>query len=204
MPNIPNVPGVPALRSYAAASSIILLTSDAIRSLLGPLATRWGIFFNGIPVLSADNTISFQYKQDFSLPDYQTERGGFQSYNKVTLPRDIRMRFSAGGFELNRQIFIDSIDAVMNTTDLYDVVTPEKVYLGYNFMHCDYSRSAQDGVGLIVADLWLREIRETATATYQNTQQPGIAGRQGAGNVQPTTPNDRVSAAFTAGNYTVQ
>ena len=51
---------------------------------------------------------------------------------------------------------LQSIDAVMSTTALYDVVTPETVYLGYNFMHRDYDREAER-VGLVVIDIWLQE-----------------------------------------------
>lgn len=200
MAAVPNVPGVPSLRAYSI-SSTVLLVSDAVRALLGPFATRWGIFRNGIPVIISDNAISFELKQDFPISDYPVEAGGFQSYNKVQLPGDIRMRFSAGGSELNRQVFLASIDAVIRTTDLYDVVTPEKVFLDYCFSHRDWQRNAKNGVGLIVVDLWLTEIRETATSTYTNTQQPGVAGQQSGGLVQPQTPSDQTLAAVGNGGF---
>lgn len=186
MPNIPNVPGVPSLTSYLA-SAVTLLVADTIglisSILFGP---QWGIFLNGVPVLVADSTVSFEFRQDFPISDYPTEQGGFQSYNKVQLPADIRMRVAAGGSEFKRQAFLDSIDRVINTTDLYDVVTPEKVYLSYCFTHRDFRRSATNGVGLIIVDLWLTEVRVSSAATFTNTQQPGNAGAQALGNVQPT------------------
>lgn len=181
---VPNVPGVPALRLYSAVS-FVLLTRDLIRTFGGRFFTQWGIFKGGVPVLAADNQISFELKQDLPLSDYPVEKGGFQSYNKVQLPADIRTQFSAGGSEANRQAFLASINAVINTTDVYDVVTPEVVYLGYNFSHRNFYRTAKAGVGLITVDLWLTEIRQTATATFPNTQQPGIAGPQALGAVQP-------------------
>jgi hypothetical protein len=181
---VPKVPGVPALASFAT-DAIALLTSDLVSGLLGAVEPQWGIFLDGVNVLAADNTVTFSLRQDLPISDYPTENGGFQTYNKVQLPTDIRMRFSAGGDDAARQAFLDSIDAVMNTVDLYDVVTPEKTFVNYNFTHRDFDRAADQGVGLIVVDLWLQEVRTTATSSFSNTQQPGIAGQQSAGAVQP-------------------
>jgi hypothetical protein len=202
MPAVPNVPGVPKLRSYSVFSAVILI-ADLVRNLTGISLSQWGIYRNGIPVLIADSAVSFELRQDFPVSDYPVEAGGFQNYNKVTLPSEIKMRFVAGGSLLNRQIFLQSIEAVMNTTDLYDIVTPEKVYLGYNFTHRDLSRAANRGVGLIAVDLWLTEIRQTATATFTTTQQPGVAGPQAAGNVQPQTPSAEIQQGFGSGNLVV-
>lgn len=204
MPNVPNVPGVPPLSSYIP-NSIALLTQDLISFLIGGTAQQWGIFLDGESVIAADNTISFEYKQDFPVSDYRVEQGGFQSYDKVQLPGDIRMRFSCGGSVSDRQDFLASIDAVMNTTDLYDVLTPEEVYLSYNFVHRDINkRTASNGVGLVVVDLWLTEIRESSTATFSNTQQPGDAGKQNTGNVQPQAPSTAVQQNFSNGTWQVQ
>lgn len=191
---VPRVPGVPSLRSYAI-SSIALLALDAVRIILGQTETRWGIFLAGLPVLVMDSTVSFELKQDFPISDYPVESGGFQTYNKVQLPKDIRMRFSAGGSESNRQAFLTSINAVINTTDLYDVVTPEEVYLNYCFTHRDFTRTSQNGVGLIVVDLWLTEVREKASATFTNTQQPGVSAPRSNGVVQSQPLPDLVQPA---------
>lgn len=159
----------------------MVLVSDVISAILGAsFQQQWGIFLDGEAVIAADNQISFEYKQEFPISTYPVEDGGFQSYDKVQLPAQIRCRFSAGGSVLNRQAFLSSIDDQMNTTDLYDVVTPETVYPGYNFTHREFPREAQS-VGLIVVDLWLTEIRQSATSEFQSTQQPGAAGQQSSG-----------------------
>ena len=197
MTDVPNLPGVPALPSFSAID-VVLLVEDLVSFLFGiTTAPQWGIFLDGVPVIVADNTISFEYRQDFPVSDYPVEGGGFQSYDKVQLPGDIRMQFSAGGSIANRQAFLESIENEINTTDLYDVLTPEQVYLSYNFTHRDIrKRTAQDGAGLIVVDLWLTEIRESTTATFTNTQQPGDAGKQNTGNVQAQTPTNDFSSRF--------
>jgi hypothetical protein len=200
MPNVPNVPGVPPLSSYGA-NDVILLTADVISAIAGFSTPVWGIYLDGVPVIAADNQVTFGLKQDFPISNYPQEQGAFQNYDKVQLPMEIRARFSAGGSEIDRQNFLASIDAVMNTVDLYDVVTPEQVYQSFNFTHRDLERTAENGVGLIVVDLWLEEIRVTSTATFQNTANPSVAGQQGSGNVQAQTPNATVQQEFEAGGF---
>ncbi len=200
---IPKVPGVPSLASYAA-SSIALLIADAINIVFGAPQSLWGIFLDGEVVLESDSMVSFDLRQDLPTSDYQIEEGSFQSYDKVQLPTEIRVRVSAGGDLARRQRFLQSIDAVMNTTDLYDIVTPEAVYLNYNFTHRDFRRQSDQGNGLIVVDLWMTEIRESSQTTFSNTQTPGAAGQQNSGNVQPQTPNDTVASGFSSGGFKVQ
>lgn len=192
MPQVPNVPGVPALSSYSA-TGIVLLLADVVGAIFGILLpTQWGIFLDGIPVLSYDNQVSFEYSQDWRISTYPVEQGSFQSYDKVQMPSEIRCRFSAGASVTNRQEMLQSIDEVMNTTDLYDVVTPEIVYLGYNFVHRDYNREASR-VGLVEIDVFLMEVLETATAQFQDTLSPTTAGQVGLGNVS-ANPTDSGTA----------
>lgn len=203
MANVPKVPGVPSLGSYAA-SALTILIDDVINLVFGGTANVWGIYLDGSQVIEADSMAAFDLRQDLPTSDYQVEEGAFQSYDKVQLPAEIRVRVACGGDIAARQRFLASIDAVMNTTDLYDVVTPEEVYQGYNFTHRDFRRTGDQGNGLITVDLWLTQIRESSQATFTNTQTPAAAGQQNSGNVQPQTPNDRVSSPFSAGNFQVQ
>lgn len=201
MPNVPDVPGVPALTSYAE-NTAELLFSDLVAALFAPLS-QWGVYQNGAPVLAAgtnaDNQISFDYKQDFPISTYPVEQGQFQTYDRVQLPAEIRCRFSAGLDATNRQNFLQTIDAIMNSgTTLFDIVTPEEVYLGYSPAHRDFSRVAESGVGLVIVDLWFLEVVQTATAQYQNTQQPGNAGQQYSGNVTAVPPSNSTLQQYNA------
>ena len=75
-------------------------------------------------------------------------------------------------------------------------LTPEEAYLNYTFQHRDFARTADSGVGLITVDLWMLEVVETATAQYQNTQQPGDAGQQGSGQTTATSVSSAVSQQY--------
>lgn len=164
-------------------NEVFPLAGDAAGLVLAAIGVQtWGVFLDGVPVLTYDNFVSFGYQQEWRISTYPLENGSFQSYDKVQMPSEIRVQISAGASVLNRQAMLDLIDLNMSTTLLYDIVTPEKVYLDYNFMYREYDRHAAD-VGLVVIDLHFMEIIQTATAQFQNTQSPAYAGQIGLGTI---------------------
>jgi hypothetical protein len=171
-PNVPDVPGVPALLRGAlnnAIDEVVLLTTDAL-GLFGGLDTpQWGLFLNGEPAVVADSVISFDYREDWEISDAPTEEGGFESYNKVQRPFDVRLRFATGGSQADRQDFIQSVQQIIGALDLFDAVTPEATYQSVNPTHWDYSRKADRGAGLLHIDLYCRQVRVTATSQYTST-----------------------------------
>jgi hypothetical protein len=200
-PNIPVAPGVPILNRnpIVAASQIILLAEDLISIFVGGLfGPQWGIFLDGEPVVMADSVISFDFKQDWTVPTYSVEQGGFESYDKVQLPFEVRLRMTAGGDQTSRQNFLDSIQAIVGDFNLYDAVTPEEVYTSVNVTHWDYHRSAQQGAGLITVDIQLTEIRVTATTQFGNTQSPVSSGQQAQGQTQTGTVAPQVTQSITS------
>ncbi len=188
MPFIPNVPGVPALSSFAPPNLFELLITDAASLLISALfPNTWGVFLDDlpIPIISYESFVSFEYKQDLPISTYPVEQGAFLSYDKVRLPAEIKIRLAQGGSVFDRQKFLFSLDAAMTTTGLYTVVTPEEVFLSYNFVHRDLVRTADQGVGLIVVDIWLMEVMQTATAFFQSVATPAVAGQVGGGSLTP-------------------
>ena len=180
--------GQPTLLEPTSQAEPPLLTKDSSRNPTNQ--PQWGIFLTGSRAIIPDNIISFEFKQDFRVAEYPMEEGGFQNYNKVNTPYDARVRMSKGGTESDRQQFLDDIEALADSLELCDVVTPEKIYLSANLNHFDYHRTATNGVGLITVDVWLIEIRETISAKFSNTKQPSGASPTTVGTVQPQTPKD--------------
>lgn len=180
-------------------------TSESITVTADPNAPQWGIFKDGSSVLDVSgngNVASFEYKKDWSIPDYPVEGGGFQSYNKVELPYDVRMRFSKGGSVEKRTDFLKQVEAIDGTLDLYDAVTPEKTYLKCNVVHVDYRRQANNGMGLIIVDIYLEEVRDTATASFaQAASSPATSS--GASPASPTATKAPSAQAAKSGG-TVQ
>jgi len=204
MPNIPNVPGVPPLLGYGL-NSVALLAADivtAINLVLGN--TGWGIFLNGQKAFDYNSVVDFDYKQDWPTSDYPVEDGGFQSYDKIELPWDVRVRVASGETVADRGLLLGQIRAAAKTLNLYDVVTPEMTYRSCNITHIDYKRTAYNGVGLLMIDIWFIEVRVTSTTTYSTTQSPTTTGQQNTGSVSPQTPNSIVQQDFSDGNWSVQ
>lgn len=191
MAAVPNLPGVPALLTgYSAVlGTVSLITSDliALGLISGP---QWGIFDEGgNAVVTADTVIDLNFRQDWSIADFPMAGGSFASYNKVITPFDVRLRFVAGGSAANRNALLASIDAIAGDTNLYSVVTPEKTYQNCNVKHQGYARATQNGLGILVADVWLQQIRIAAAATRaNNTASPGGAPQVNGGNPQPQAP----------------
>lgn len=215
MPNIPNVPGVPPLNGYSSSSIPLLTADAAVvlsallpsawgiyidgqpiitpASLLtqtiAPVLTSIGAiaaligFPNVVPVTGS--MIEFDYTADSPISNYPQEQGGFQSYNKTQLPADIRLKIACGGSSAQRQGFFGILEALRTSTVLCDIVTPDGIYPEYNCKHVDYTRRADKGVDLVVADAWFEQVNEGAGASFTSTQQPGDAGQQSIGNVQP-------------------
>ena len=138
---------------------------------IGYTTTRaWGIFTRaGTPVIVADTVHNLDYKQEWAISDFPLERGAFETYDKVARPYDARVRFLAGGSDSNRATLLSSIEAIAGDYNLYDVVTPEVVYLNCNVQHYDYRRTTENGVGILSVDVWLLEIRVQGATTVGQT-----------------------------------
>jgi hypothetical protein len=198
MPNVPFLPGVPTLSSYGA-NVATLLVADVFQFVSSLFVPQWGIFFAGVPVILADNVVSVDFKQEWSISNYPVEEGAFESYDKVNSPFEARVRFSAGGSIFERKALIESVNAVANSLSLFDVVTPEETYRNVNVYHYDYHRSADRGAGLIVIDVWCLEVRTSAVAAFSNTQSPSGASPVSGGAVQAQPATSDQTQAITSG-----
>lgn len=150
-------------------------------------SSTWGIYSGGSPIIVADTVTGFDYKQEWSLSDFPVERGAFETYDKVQLPFDVRVRFVAGDTLANRSALLGSLAAIAGTTQLFDAVTPEATYTNVNITHYDYRRSARRGLGLLEVDVWCLEVRQGAMTIGTSTASPSASAQQNGGSVQPTT-----------------
>jgi hypothetical protein len=176
----------PLLGSFADVflSVADALTSDTFTGYGIGSSPQWGIFQGATPVVVADTVTSLSYRQDWAVADYPVERGGFESYDKVNTPFRIDLVFASGGSEAKRQALLDSIAAIGDTLTLYDVITPEVVYIGVNVESYSYRRQATNGLGLMIVDVKVLEIREEGTTDFKNTKDPSGYAASPAGNVQ--------------------
>ena len=231
MPNVPNVPGVPGLSSYSVDSSVLLVADAVafiglispsswgvflngvpviqpanvatgfIGAALAPIQTLASLLGapNLTPVIAS--TVDFEFRQDWPISDYNQEGGAFQSYNKVTLPYDVRVKLANGGSPSQRQAFINSCLAIANSLALFDILTPEITFTSCNVTHIDWRRTSRAGVTLIVVDMWFKKVNATASTQFTNTAVPGIAGQQSIGSPQPQSLNTINQPAPSVGQF---
>ena len=178
---VPVVLPAGAFNALGAVGNLV----GAVASAIGTLAAISGVI--ALPVTTA-SFVDFEYKQDWPISDYPVEGGGFQSYDKVQLPFDLKVRLAGGGSAAEIQLFLNAIDAMANSIGLFSVVTPEGAFNSLNVSHYDFKRTAQNGVSLIVVDVWFTQIRVTSTATFTDTQSPANADPANVGTVQPQAP----------------
>jgi len=152
----------------------VLLTQDQYKYFGSVFNEQWGIFQNGRPVVTADSVVSMEWRQEYAISDFPVEGGAFQSYNKVYIPFDVRFRFASGGSESNRQQLLDSVQAIVGNLTLYSAASPESIYPSCNVVHHDYRRTSQNGVGLVVVDVWLREVRVISSTNIATIMPSGI------------------------------
>lgn len=187
-PNVPLVAGVPpVLRlpgSIPSPEPRLIRDSAAIDRLS---SRRWGIFSDtGATVLQADSVVSVEHGVEYRVSDYPLEAGGFESYNKVATPFEVRVAMTKGGTLAQREAFLNTLAGLVPSLERFNVVTPEQTYRNATIISARLARSATGGAGMVTVEVGLQEIRQTATATFSDTKAPSGATTVNDGAVQPT------------------
>jgi hypothetical protein len=186
-PNVPQVPGVPAVLRDLTIPSLSQLANIALGGLAELIfgIPPWGIYDQqGNEVLQPDTFLGIRFKNGARIADFPMEAGSFSSYNKVQTPFDAAVRMSLGGDTVSRAQFLVTIEALLQTTDLYSVVTPEISYPSVNLVNYSYSRQQRNGAAMIVVDLMFEEVRQSAMAQFAQVQDPSGASPVNDGQVQ--------------------
>ena len=170
----------------------------AANSLPGAQVGQWGVFaVDGNAVAEFAAFLSLGYKAEGKVAKKPVELGSFYSANKWLDPFETEVCLGANGDEATLKGFVEALDAAQAGTDLLSVVTPYKTYLNVNLTKLDYDLKAENGAGLLVANLKLEEIREveaeytdvdTSKLSGKQTKNPADAGTQDRGKQQPKEP----------------
>jgi len=231
-PNVPKLPGVPQLSrspQFPAAPSPVLGLALALGKLWKSVFSQptWAIYKSlpqgaqdaknasdlptvrviatRVPVVVPDSFGEFATRNEYAVVDYPVQDGGFASFNKVASPLEISVRMVKGGTQDARKRFLESLDAIAGTTELYDIVTPEKTYLNVNVTRVENARRGARGAYFMSeVDVYFREIR-SVTSVYTNTssltikaQDPDALPPINTGSVQALEVPDSVRTAIEA------
>jgi len=188
-PNVPMLPGVPPVfrgpDNLGTSSPLQPLTRDAPAVAAGARAA-WGIYKPGGDLaLKIDSVLALEPGREFRISDYPVEQGAFQSYNKVATPAETRITVTKGGTDTDRQGFLDTLDTLIESTDLFNIVTPDASFLDRNIVRYDYRRTNDHGATLLTVEIQTIEVRQSVQATFSDSKQPSGAKPANAGPVQP-------------------
>lgn len=158
-------------------------------------SNTWGIFTQeGVAVFAVDSVVDLKYENANKVGTFPVEKGSFASYNKVKTPYKSKIRLAVGGNQNRIAAFISALDTVVNDTNLYNIVTPESVYINANVERVGYSRAHDKGVNLIMADLDIIEIRQVepqyaaVALPASGVKRPGSASKKDTGKNQTQPP----------------
>jgi hypothetical protein len=192
-PDVPDTPGVPPVyrddsnpATPPTPAAIATTDSAQVQASAHP---AWAIVkAGGAAAIGVDSIVELSPSRDFRISDYPVENGGFQNYNKVALPAETRVLVTKEGNDSDRQGFFDQLDALIETTDMVNIVTPDSSYLDRNLVRYNFDRRADRGRALITVELIFQEIRQTAKSAFTDSKQPSGNDPVNDGPVQPGTP----------------
>ena len=95
--------------------------------------------------------------------------GGFVSYHKASSPETLNVKGAITGKPEELGQTLDLLINYCRSTDLLNVLTPERYFKDFNLHKLDYARQPGDGVDVIYFTARLQEIRQVENA-YTNVK----------------------------------
>ena len=147
-------------------------------------ATTTNITIKGTYALQPDSFVKFEFKEDHKICSYPVENGSFSSYNKITMPYEIKMTVTKGGiFAITP--FINQIKELLDSTKILAIVTPDSTYASASLTNFTYRKEAKNGAVLLIADLTFQEVRVSG-GNYVPVAAPQAAVTTPLGQTSPT------------------
>ncbi|CAB3871972.1 hypothetical protein IB259_29195 [Achromobacter sp. ACM04] len=186
-PDVPSSPGVPAVFRAAFLPSVSEPASFELAALtdriFGP--PRWGLYgVDGRQMLVFETFLGITFNQSGQISSHPVEQGGFASFNKVDAPFEATIKLAHGGDPVSRKVMLSVLERIVGSTELYSVATPEIVYPSANLVKYSYTRADKNGSSLLIVELTLQEVRQTAVQLSPATQDPSGANEVSNGQVQ--------------------
>lgn len=143
---------------------------------------------SGSTIVAFTSFLDMDYKSETKVTDQPTEEGGFFNYNKVATPEEVYVTLAMQGDDdaLGRAIL--DLKTYEQSTKLVSAVTPTVVVTSQTLAGLNFTRRSQDGLGLLVVELHLQEVRQVATQyasiPVKQAKNPSDASKQDRGKVQ--------------------
>ena len=188
----PNNPKYVLTQSSVKTATI---SSSLIPGLLNPTTKASSVNVTGLRLvgtyaLSPDSFVDFEYKEDHKIPNYPIQNGGFQSYNKIALPYEIKLTIAQGNSNYIATLLME-IQALVDDVQILSIVTPDKIYPSVNLIHFDYKKQATNGAVLLIANLTFQEVK-VIVAPSKPCSSPNSATATINGQVSCKTPTVKI------------
>lgn len=147
---------------------------------LGMLPERWTILDDkGEKVLDFDAFHKTDISADAKIISAPVEGGSFVMYNKTRAPLELSCTLIKQGFPADLQAYVDQLLIYVDAVTLVSIVTPDKEYQNMNLTKVKFTRSAENGVDMIMAECNFQEVRQvTLQYTSAKLAQKTSRGRQ--------------------------
>lgn len=194
-PTVPSAAGVPPVKpnpdipAGTGPDIVVVAQKSDGANIAKKSKPRWAIYeAGGAVAIAPDSFKELDESKDWNIPRYPVESGGFESYNKVELPADVRLAVMKAGNDAAKSAFLAKIRRYAGGLDLLTVVTPGATYRRVNLIHYEQHRSAEAGAALLTVRLFFQEVRTTVKAAFSDVGEPTAASNSNGGAVQPRTP----------------
>ena len=112
--------------------------------------------------------VQLNYSVDYKVTSSPVS-GGFVSYHKASSPETLNVKGAITGKPEELGQTLDLLINYCRSTDLLNVLTPERYFKDFNLHKLDYARQPGDGVDVIYFTARLQEIRQVENA-YTNVK----------------------------------
>lgn len=127
----------------------------------GNLPEQWTLLDDaGEKAFAFDSFSNLNLKSESKVIQAPVESGGFVMYNKLNTPLEIKCTLIKKGSPEDLQVYVDALLEYADNTNLLSIVTPDREYQNMNLNSVSFSRSAEGGVNLIMAECAFTEIRQ--------------------------------------------
>lgn len=115
---------------------------------------------SGAQAVAFNVYLSMTVKNEAKVVSMPVENGSFVTYNKCKAPIQITSSLAITGSPSDIKSALTSIMDMVDNTSIVSLITPDYEYKNLAFAGCNYRRSADDGVDMLIVDCNLTEVRE--------------------------------------------
>lgn len=150
------------------------------------------------PIGEFDTFIGYSAQKSSSVPTNQIEQGSFAAYNKINNPAEFSVTLAKSGSSTVLNNFLTALETYADSTALVDIVLPFRVYRNVNITGVSHSITEGQAVNLLVIELRLKEIKQTArryesvVMLASNVKNAGDADTVNKGRQQAKTPSTSI------------